>query len=219
MGFLAPRSRGEARAKICGLRCLEDLAFCQEMAADAVGLNFWPKSKRYVDPGIVAAWLKELPETPTRVGVFVNEPIDHVRSLLDSGVIEIAQLHGEETPEDCASLKEAGFPVIKAIGVRDAASLEPLRRYDVDGVVLDAFCPGEYGGSGKTFNWELALAACEILGDTPLILSGGLVVGNVAAAIEKVRPFAVDVASGVESAPAIKSQAMIRDFLQAVRAV
>ena len=219
MTFLAPRSGGLAGAKICGLRRLEDLAFCQDMAADAVGLNFWPKSKRYVEPDIVSVWLKELPETPTRVGVFVNEPNDRVRSLLESGVIEVAQLHGEETPEDCASIRDAGFPVIKAIGVRDAASLEPLRLYEVDGVVLDAFCPGEYGGSGKTFNWELALAAREILGDTPLILSGGLVVENVAAAVEKVRPFAVDVASGVESEPGVKSQAMIRDFLQAVRAV
>ena len=217
MSFLAPRSDGQVRAKICGLRRIEDLEFCQEQVTDAVGLNFWPKSKRYLEPELAATWLEQIPETPTRIGVFVNEPTSNVQRLLEQGIIEIAQLHGDETPDDCAKLKKAGFPVLKAIGVRDSSSLTQLSMFDVDGVVLDAFCPGDYGGSGKTFNWELALEAREILGDTPLILSGGLISTNVAEAIQKVRPHAVDVASGVESAPGIKSTEMIADFLQAVR--
>lgn len=217
MSFLAPRSDVSARAKICGLTKEEDLAFCQSEGADAIGLNFWPKSKRYLNPDVAAKWLQHHPVTPTRIGVFVNEPLDSIRSLLDKGIIEIAQLHGNESPEDCASLRQAGYRVIKAIGVRDATSLNQLRNYEVDGVVLDAFCPGEYGGSGKTFNWELALEAKEILGQTPLILSGGIVAANVVAAIEQVRPFAVDVASGVESSPGIKCQSKITEFLQAAR--
>ncbi|MCH1506232.1 phosphoribosylanthranilate isomerase [Verrucomicrobiales bacterium] len=217
MNFLAPGSDGQVRTKICGLRRIGDLAFCQEQSIDAVGLNFWPKSKRYLEPALAATWLGQMPKTPTRVGVFVNEPTSSIQRLLEKGIIEIAQLHGDETPEDCAKLKMAGFPVIKAIGVKDSSSLAQLSAFDVGGIVLDAFCPGDYGGSGKTFNWELALEAREILGDTPLILSGGLVSANVAEAIQKVRPHAVDVASGVESAPGVKSKEMIADFLQTVR--
>ena len=217
MSFLAPRSDGLVGAKICGLRRIEEITFCQEHDADAIGLNFWPKSKRYLDPERAAAWLEQVVETPTRIGVFVNEPTSSIARLLEEGIIEIAQLHGDESPDDCAEVKKAGFPVLKAIGVRDASSLEQLRDFDVDGIVLDAFCPGDYGGSGKTFNWELALEARTILGETPLILSGGLNSANVAEAIQKVRPHAVDVASGVESAPGIKSTDMISDFLQSVR--
>ena len=217
MSFLAPTITGACRAKICGLRTLDDVLFCAQQDADAVGLNFWPKSKRYLDPDIAATWVSRLPDSMTRIGVFVNEPIDAVRQLLDKGIIHAAQLHGDETPEDCASLRRHGHSILKAIGVRDETSLEQLADYDVDAIVLDAFCPGEYGGSGKTFNWALALRAKEILSETPLILSGGLVVDNVALAIERVHPFAVDVASGVESAPGVKSREMISAFLQAVR--
>ena len=217
MSFLAPRSDAQVRAKICGLRRIEDIALCQDQGADAIGLNFWPQSKRYLKPERAAEWFEQALVTPTRIGVFVNEPTAHIARLLEQGIIEIAQLHGDESPEDCADLKRAGFPVLKAIGVRDSTSLKQLDAFDVDGVVLDAFCPGDYGGSGKTFNWELALEAREILGQTPLILSGGLNSTNVAEAIRKVRPHAVDVASGVESTPGIKSTDLISDFLQAVR--
>ena len=217
MSFLAPTIAGTCRAKICGLRTLEDALYCAHQKADAIGLNFWPMSKRYLAPNIAANWARELPDSMTRIGVFVNESIESVRRLLDKGTIQAAQLHGDETPEDCAVLRQEGHCVLKAIGVRDESSLEQLADYDVDAIVLDAFCPGEYGGSGKTFNWTLALRAKEMLVDTPLILSGGLVVDNVVDAIERVDPFAVDVASGVESAPGVKSHAMIMAFLQAVR--
>jgi phosphoribosylanthranilate isomerase len=217
VNFLTPTAAGTCRAKICGLRVLEDALYCAEQEADAIGLNFWPKSKRYLDPDIAADWADELPEAMTRIGVFVNEPIDAVRSLLDKGIIHAAQLHGDETPEDCALLRGEGHCILKAIGVRDETSLEQLSNFEVDAIVLDALCPGEYGGSGKTFNWALALRAKEMIADTPLILSGGLVGSNVAAAIQRVHPWAVDVASGVESEPGLKSRDMIAVFLQAVR--
>ena len=217
MDFLKPRKDGLTRAKICGLKCLTDFEVCQKHGADAVGLNFWPSSKRYLSEESIRPWLTQLPDELTRIGVFVNAATDDIHRLLDDGIIHIAQLHGDESPEQCDSLRRHGHLVLKAIGVRDEASLRDLSKFEVDGIVLDAFCPGEYGGSGKTFNWELALAAKEILAETPLILSGGLVTDNVAQAIAKVRPLAVDVASGVESAPGMKCPQKIATFLQAVR--
>lgn len=215
--FLEPRVDGCCRVKICGLTRLEEIHFCADKGADAVGLNFWPQSKRYVDPGMVNRWRDELPDSLLRVGVFVNETIDAVLRLLDAGVIHAAQLHGDECPEDCALLRDRGHCVFKAMGMKDENSLDQLSLYNVDAAVLDAFCPGQYGGSGKTFNWELALEAKRVLGGTPLVLSGGLTVENIAAAIDRVAPRAVDVASGVESAPGIKSNEKMLAFLQAAR--
>lgn len=205
------------RAKICGLLRLEDAHFCAQEGADAIGLNFYPRSKRYLAPEVARSWSSDLPSELTRIGVFVNASLDAIRSLLDDGTIHAAQLHGDETPEDCAHLKRNGHRVLKAFGIRDETSLAGLSTFDVDGIVLDAFCPGDYGGSGKTFQWELALAAKERVGTTPIILSGGLHADNVRAAIDRVHPFAVDVASGVEDPPGVKSQTRIRDFLHAAR--
>lgn len=205
------------RAKICGLRSLEDFAVCQAAGAEAVGLNFWPKSKRYLEPAEARRCRSQWPADLARVGVFVNADPAEVAALLSDGVIDAAQLHGEESPEVCERLRDQGHVVFKAIGVRDADSLRVLDAYEVDAVVLDAFCPGTYGGSGKTFNWELALEAKDRLGEVPLVLSGGLHAGNVAEAIQRVRPDAVDVASGVESAPGVKSAEKIEAFMQAVR--
>ncbi len=165
----------------------------------------------------MADWVHEIPESMARIGVFVNASVDQITELLERQIIHAAQLHGDETPETCSKLKAAGYPVIKAFGVRDEDSLRPLLDYDVDAVVLDAFCPGEYGGSGKTFNWQLALMAKDRLGQTPVILSGGLNPDNVSEAIVRTQPLAVDVASGVESSPGVKDPALIRQFLQAVR--
>ena len=206
-------------AKICGLRLLEDVLFCQKAGACAVGLNFWPNSKRYLDPAVARTWIQDLPnETELlRVGVFVNEPTEKITDLLQSEVIHIAQLHGDESPQDCAKIRAAGFRVWKAIGVRDASSLSILPDYQVDGVVLDAFCPGEYGGSGKTFQWPLAVQAQEMIPDTPIILSGGLTADNVAEAVSHTHPAGVDVASGVESAPGVKDRTLIERFIQAVQ--
>ncbi len=215
--FLSVSGAHGCRAKICGLRQPGDFRACEEHGADAIGLNFWPRSKRYVEPSAVESWLEEVPGSLARVGVFVNERRETVLSHLESGLIQAAQLHGDESPEDVAYLRERGHCVFKAIGVRDEQSLDRLTEYEADAIVLDAFCPGEYGGSGKTFNWELALKAKRRLAGTPLVLSGGLTVANVRSAIERVAPHAVDVASGVESAPGVKSATKIGEFLDAVR--
>ena len=216
MIFLTPASDGRCRSKICGLRTAADALACAAGGADAIGLNFWPRSKRYTEPSVAAKWVREIPGSLVRIGVFVNESLDGIRRLLDDGLIHAAQLHGDEPPEACEALRREGHCVLKAIGVRDRASLDSISRYPVDGIVLDAFCPGEYGGSGRVFDWDLALQAKEILSETPLILSGGLHPGNVAEAIQRARPLAVDVASGVESAPGVKSLTKVAAFLQAV---
>ena len=131
---------------------------CRSAGAEAVGLNFWPKSKRYLEPEQARKGVSQWPEGLGRVGVFVNEAPEVVAALLNEEIIHAAQLHGEESPEVCAWLRDQGHVVFKAIGVRDAASLQVLDQYEVDAVVLDAFCPGTYGGSGKTFNWTPLLA-------------------------------------------------------------
>jgi len=208
-----------AWAKICGLRSVEDVLFCQRSGARAVGLNFWPKSKRYVDPACVSSWVADLPteEQLQRVGVFVNATTEQILPLLEKRVIHVAQLHGDESPQDCAAIREAGFSVWKAIGVRDADSLSVLSEFEVNGIVLDAFCPGEYGGSGKTFQWPLAVQAQAMIPDTPIILSGGLTPDNVAEAVQRAHPVGVDVASGVETDPGVKDRALIEAFIRRAR--
>lgn len=217
--LLSGGAQGSCGIKVCGFRHKENLLACFAAGAHAVGLNFWPRSKRFVDAEEVVTWLPGLPQDGLRIGVFVNASLDEIRRLRDRGLIHAAQLHGDESPEDCQRLREDGLPVLKALGVKDAASLETLDAFEVEAFVLDAFCPGDYGGSGKTFDWELALRAKERRPDTPLILSGGLTPENVGDAVARVRPHAVDVASGVETAPGVKSEAKVRAFVEAVERV
>lgn len=199
--------------KICGFTQLDEALGACEAGADALGINYYEKSKRFVSFEDSAKWLGSIPEEVSRVGIFVNEDLDRVAEILASGLIDAAQLHGDESPDYCEALIFQDIPVIKAFGVKDPESLESIAEYHTPWILLDAWCPGEYGGSGKQFDQELAAKVVNDHPDLRIILSGGLNPYNVRDAVAKVRPAAVDVASGVEDSPGRKNQAMVSQFI------
>lgn len=215
--FLFPADLGRIAAKICGLTRGDEAAATVAAGADAIGINFWPGSKRFVPLDAAVPWLRELAGSVVRVAVTVNATDEELRAIRGSGVIDWIQLHGDETPDRVASLVQEGLPVFKALGVRDRASLIRAEAYDSPTLLLDAYAPGEYGGSGETMDWALGREAVERWPDRQIVLAGGLVPENVAAATVQVRPAAVDVASGVESAPGRKDPEKVRRFLEALR--
>ena len=199
------------RVKICGVTRLEDALLAVRLGADALGFNFWPGSRRLLAPAAAREIVRRLPPLVTAVGVFVDPSRDEVLRAVAASGVQVAQLHGDEPPALCSALP---LPVVKAIRVRDAAALEALAAYDgLAGLLLDAPSPG-FGGSGATFDWTLAAAAAAA---RPVILAGGLGPANVAEAVRAVRPFAVDVASGVESAPGVKDGELMRRFIEAAK--
>lgn len=201
--------------KICGITGAEQARAIANLGADAIGINFWPGSKRYLAPAQAAAWLPDLMSRTTVIAVLVNpEPklIDH---LATAPLAHLLQLHGDESPAAIDRLMERGFQVIKALQVRDRTSLDAIGEYPCQTLLLDAHNPGGYGGGGTPFPWELFTAARERFPEKTLILSGGLTVENVAEAVRQTRPAAVDVASGVESAPGVKDLGRVAAFLAA----
>jgi phosphoribosylanthranilate isomerase len=195
------------KVKICGNTNLDDTMAAVQAGADAVGFVFYAKSPRAVDPKTAAEIISRLPPFVVTVGVFVNEDLTVVRSIMEECNIPLAQLHGDESPQYCAEL---GRSVIKAIRVRDSRDLERMTAYQVSGFVLDAFVEGKPGGTGVPIDWDLA-AQAQMLG--PIILAGGLTPDNVLAAVRQVRPYAVDVTSGVEASPGKKDHAKVRAFI------
>ena len=195
------------RVKICGVTRLEDALAAAQAGADALGFNFWPQSKRYVDPRAAGDIIALLPPFVATVGVFVDPTRDEALRAAEASGVQWLQLHGDESPELCASLP---LPVLKAIRVRHRASLDLLDAYDVAGFLLDTDSPG-YGGSGATFDWTLAAEGAR---RAPIVLAGGLRPENVADAVRQVRPWAVDVASGVESAPGVKDHEKTARFIR-----
>lgn len=204
--------------KICGITREEQAQQIIDLGADALGLNFWPKSKRYL-PLDNTAWLPALKDQTTLVAVLVNADARTLDTLIDQQLVHILQLHGDETPDQVAALQDRGATVIKALAVRDNESLASIGHYPCETILLDAYNPGLYGGTGETFPWDLALRAKQMFPDKRLILSGGLTPANVRRAIQETHPVAVDVASGVESSPGIKDLCMVREFVAQVRAV
>jgi phosphoribosylanthranilate isomerase len=200
--------------KVCGITNLEDALAALEAGADMLGFNFYARSPRCVAPADARRVVERMPERVTCVGVFVNEPSpeDVLRIARESGVSS-AQLHGDETPEFCRAL--AGLKTIKALRVGKTYNVESATVFDTDAVLLDAFAPDAFGGTGHTFDWARARATREAV--PRLFLAGGLKAENVAEAIESVAPFAVDVCSGVETSPGRKSFRLMRDFVAAVR--
>ncbi len=196
------------KVKICGITRVEDALAAVRLGADALGLNFWPGSKRYIAPAEARDIVRRLPPFVAAVGVFVNPTRDEVLRAQDASGIGVVQLHGDEPPALCASIP---FPVVKAIRVTDARALAALSSYEVRAFLLDASCAG-YGGGGVAFDWRLAATA--VAGEVPVILAGGLHPGNVAEAIRAVQPWAVDVATGVESAPGVKDSEKMRLFIE-----
>ena len=197
--------------KICGVRTVEDARMCADAGADAVGFNFWPGSIRFVTPDAIGPGARSLPSSLLRVGVFVNPTGPEVVALLASGFIDVAQLHGDEPPTLGPSL---GGRFWKALRLEGDASLAELERHALaERLVIDAAGPG-WGGTGRLANWALAARAAE---RHRVLLAGGLTPENVAEAIAAVRPYGVDVAGGVETAPGVKAPERVAAFLRAAK--
>ena len=210
------RAHGTAPAiKICGFTLKREALAACAAGVDAVGINFYPRSKRYIAFEECRDWLGELPESVSRIGIFVNEDGTRVAEIAKSGLIDAVQLHGDESSGYSRSLVDQAIPVIKAFGVKDRDSLERIGDYGTRWVLLDAWCPGEFGGSGKTFDWRLATTTVQKNPSLGVILSGGLDPSNVADAVAKVNPAGVDVASGVEDAPGRKNLEKVKLFVAA----
>ncbi len=199
------------RVKICGITRLEDALAAVRLGADALGFNFWPGSRRFIAPASARAIIRALPPLVTTVGVFVDPTRDEAVAAAAVSGVQVLQLHGDESPELCASLP---LPVLKGLRVGGPAALALLGRYvGVAGFLFDAESAG-YGGGGRTFDWSLVAGAAE---RATVILAGGLTPGNVAEAVRAVHPYAVDVASGVESAPGVKDPDLMSRFIRAAK--
>jgi phosphoribosylanthranilate isomerase len=209
--LLDPRAPRGVRVKICGVTRLEDALAAARLGADAVGFNFWPRSKRFLPPPAAAAIVARLPPSVATFGVFVDPSRAELEEALALSGVGVAQLHGDEAPELCLGL---AVPVVKAIRVREGRDLARLASYEVRAFLLDAPSAG-YGGSGETFDWGLAAEAAREL---PVLLAGGLTPDNVADAVRAVRPLGVDVASGVESSPGVKDPARMELFVRRAKA-
>jgi len=199
--------------KICGVTNDEDALAAVAAGADALGFMFYEPSPRYVTPEVVRGIVNTLPAAVAKVGVFVNMPEANIREIATGCALDTLQFHGGELPEFCCSFSE--FKVWKAFRIKDRDSLLHLESYETDAWLLDTFVPEKLGGTGAKFNWELACAANEF--GRPIILAGGLTPDNVAAAVRQVRPYGVDVSSGVEKKPGKKDHEKIRAFIHAVR--
>jgi phosphoribosylanthranilate isomerase len=201
------------KVKICGITRLPDALAAVEAGADALGFMFFAGSQRNIAPAAAVQIIRALPPFVAKVGVFVNASADTVRATIAECGLDTLQFHGEETPEFCRQF--APLKVVKAFRIQNAESLKPLPDYAVDAWLLDSHVPGQRGGTGEKFNWDLACQAKEL--GRPVILAGGLTPENVADAVQQVWPFGVDVSSGVESAPGQKDAGLVRRFVEIVR--
>jgi phosphoribosylanthranilate isomerase len=202
------------KVKICGITTLADGMVAAEAGADALGFVFYDQSPRRISVEAAAAIIPQLPPFVMKVGVFVNAPADLVvRAIRECG-LNLLQFHGDEAPEYCLQF---GLISMKAFRIRDAASLQALLGYHTDAWLLDAYSPDKPGGTGETFNWDLALEARGL--GRPIFLAGGLTAENVSEAVKRARPYGVDVSSGVETAPGSKDHAKVRAFIRAAKAV
>lgn len=198
------------RVKICGVTRPEDAAMAAAAGADAIGVNLWPGSRRYVAPAAARAIAAAVPAGVDVFAVLVDPSREALVEAMALSGARVAQLHGDEPPELAMGHR---FPVVKAVRVKDAHSLAALASYEVSAFLLDAPSAG-YGGSGATFDWALA---AEAAAELPVWLAGGLGPDNVAEAVRLVRPLGVDVASGVESAPGLKDGELMRRFIEAAK--
>ena len=204
------------RVKICGITTPQDALDAIDAGADALGFNGFSGSKRFLDLQAASGWMAQLPPFVTRVAVLVNPTLAEAQAVQALPGVDRLQFHGDEPPEFCARFAPQGY--LKALAARDRAALRAATRYaGASAILLDAFVPGAYGGTGSLIDLELAAAFVRENRDLRVILSGGLTPENVAAAVRAVRPHAVDVASGVESHSCKKDKARMRDFIAAVR--
>ncbi len=199
------------KIKICGMTCLEDTLLAIEGGADAVGFIFYKKSPRYVSAKTVKTIVAALPPFIETVGVFVNESADQINRTVDSCKLSAVQLHGNESPVFC---KKISRKVIKAVRVKGRDSFKGLSSYKVSAFLLDAYSDQQQGGTGETFDWRLVSEGKKY---GPVILAGGLDPSNVDHAIQKVKPYGVDVCSGVERVPGKKDPFRLKEFIKAAK--
>ena len=205
------------RVKICGVTNRADASSAIALGADALGFNLFPGSTRHIDLDENAEWIAALPPFVTRVAVLVNVPFDEARRVARHPAIDLVQLHGDEPPEYCARLVESGHPFIKAFRIRDSADIARADKFHTPHILIDAHVPGTFGGSGAPIDLALAREMVRRHSDLHIILAGGLTPANVADAVHLVRPFAVDVASGVEREPRRKDAPLMAAFIEAAR--
>jgi len=197
--------------KICGITNLKDAYIAIECGADALGFIFYPKSLRYVVPEMAKEIIKKLPSGIIRVGVFVNQEIEEVKEITRLCGLNLIQFHGDETPEYCDHFKTSSL--IKAVSLRAEEDIQKFKNYSVRAILVDAYNPGYYGGTGKNSDWRLAK---KVKKTHPLILAGGLNRESIRKAIETVRPQAVDINSGVEISPGKKDPGKIKEIISIV---
>ena len=201
-------SEKQVKVKVCGMTSLKDALNAVEGGADAVGFIFYKKSLRSVTMKTVREIVLELPPFVDTVGVFVDETAEQINKIADYCNLDIIQLHGDESPTFCKKIRRK---VIKAFRVKDMQSVKKLSSFQVSGFLLDTFSENLHGGTGKVFDWNLALPAKKF---GPVIMAGGLTPNNVQQAVRQIRPYGVDVCSGVESEPGIKDHKKVRAFLK-----
>ena len=199
------------KVKICGIRSLEEAEAALDAGADALGFNFWPKSPRYITPKSAGEIIARLSPMASTVGVFVNEDAARILEIATELRLSAVQLHGDESPDYCARL--SSIKTIKAIRVGQDFDLRVIEGYSVAMVLLDSDIKGSYGGTGRRFDWRIAVEAKRL---APIILAGGINTENVWDAITHVRPAAIDVCSGVEAERGRKDLNKLRSFMAVV---
>ena len=195
------------KVKICGITNVDDALAASDLGVDALGFVFYKKSPRHVSPDQAGEIIRRLPPFITTVGVFVDMPPGEVEAIMRHASLDVAQLHGHELPEACV----LGRRVIKAIRVKELSDLGQLKHYRVSAFLLDTYTQEFFGGTGQLFNWDIALDAKQY---GKIILAGGLNPDNVAKAVQWVRPYGVDVSSGVEERKGKKDHRKMRLFIE-----
>jgi phosphoribosylanthranilate isomerase len=201
------------RIKICGITREQDALAAAKLGVDALGFIFVKKSPRYISPGDASAIIAHLPPFISRVGVFADEAPENVIEAAREASVDTIQLHGEETPDYCRGIP---FPVIKALGLRPDFDLKRLKEFTVSGILLDTWQKGLKGGTGIAGDWNIAKHIAERCSRT--ILAGGLGPSNLEAALTTVRPYGVDINSGVEISPGVKNPHKMREAVRIIRA-
>lgn len=201
------------KVKICGITNVEDAQAAIAAGADLLGFVFAEESPRRVRIEEAAAIARVVPPYIVRVGLFVNAPEELVMHAMNACGLQLLQFHGEETPDYC---RQFGAMNMKAFRVKGPETIQALAEFPTDAWLLDAFVPGQRGGTGHSFNWDLAVEAVKL--GRPVFLAGGLTPDNVTEAVRAVQPYGVDVSSGVESSPGKKDHAKVRQFIEAAKA-
>jgi phosphoribosylanthranilate isomerase len=200
-----------AKVKICGLTNYEDAAAAMEMGADLLGFNFYPKSPRFVSPQEAAQIINRLPAFIDVAGVFVNGSLEEIRDAISQCQLNWVQLHGDESPEFCQSLASVDVKTMKAIRVKDQGDIDRAEEYFTDAILLDAFDPEKYGGTGVTFDWNVIGHIAK-----RVFLAGGINPDNAAEAV-KLGVYGIDVCSGIEAQPGKKDRKKMRELFDNIR--